>query len=77
MVLHEHSIGLEVSKPHSLINAHVILTHRSRPLIDISRDNLDEQVFEEEFSPVRRRSRKATEVAKMFVPPEPVLSNIK
>lgn len=77
MVLHEHSIGLEVSKPRSLTNAHVILTHRSRPLIDISRDNLDEQVFEEEFSPVRRRSRKATEVAKMFVPPEPVLSNIK
>ena len=51
--------------------------HRSRPLIDITRDNLDEQVFEEEFSPVRRRQRKAIEVAKMFVPPEPVLSNIK
>ena len=51
--------------------------HRSRPLIDITRDNLDEQVFEEEFSPVRRRQRKAVEVAKMFVPPEPVLSNIK
>ena len=45
--------------------------------MDISRGDLDEQVFEEEFSPVRRRSRRVADMAKMFIPPEPVLSNIK
>lgn len=53
-------------------------TFRSRPLIGVTRDHLlDEQVFEEEFSPVRRRSRSATEVVNMLKPPEPVLSAIK
>ena len=67
---------------HSFSHSTLILTYmytfRSRPLIGVTRDHLlDEQVFEEEFSPVRRRSRSATEVVNMLKPPEPVLSAIK
>ena len=53
------------------------IVFRSRPLIGIERDRLDEQVFEEEFSPVRRRTKSAGDIMKMLKPPEPVLSAIK
>ena len=72
------SLFLSHSFSHSTLILTYIYTFRSRPLIGVTRDHLlDEQVFEEEFSPVRRRSRSATEVVNMLKPPEPVLSAIK
>ena len=50
---------------------------RSHRFIGINHDHFDEKMFEEEFSPVRHRSRSAAEVMKMLKPPEPVLSAIK
>lgn len=50
---------------------------RSHHLTGTNHDHLDEKLSEEEFSPVRHRSRSATEVIKMLQPPEPLLSAIK
>lgn len=70
------AVSLSLSLSYSIL-IHTY-TFRSRPLIGVTRDHLlDEQVFEEEFSPVRHRSRSATEVVNMLKPPEPVLSAIK
>lgn len=62
---------------HSLTLNYAAAIFRSHRLTGTNNDHLDEKLSEEEFSPVRHRSRSATEVIKMLQPPEPLLSAIK